>query len=105
MPAGACLKGDTLKLGVYDNCLFSSNIIFRTSDSHSIIDCKAKERINQGKNITIGAHVWLSHEVNILKGVTIGGNNSIIGTKSLVTKNIPANSIAVWMPAKVIKAT
>lgn len=85
-----------------DDCLFSSNIIFRTSDSHSIIDCRTKERINYGKNITIGTHVWLSNGVNILKGVTIG-NNSIIGTKSIVTKNIPPNSVAVGIPAKVTK--
>lgn len=93
-------KNTSITIG--DNCLFSSDIVFRTSDSHSIIDCESKKRINQGDSITIGNHVWLSNGVNILKGVTIG-DNSIIGTKSIVTKNIPSNSIAVGIPAKVTR--
>jgi acetyltransferase-like isoleucine patch superfamily enzyme len=40
--------------------------------------------------------------VNILPGVTIG-ENAIIGTGSVVTKNIPDNAVAVGNPAKVIK--
>lgn len=40
--------------------------------------------------------------VSVLPGVTIG-ENSIIGANSVVTKSIPANSIAVGIPAKVIK--
>jgi acetyltransferase-like isoleucine patch superfamily enzyme len=40
----------------------------------------------------------------ILKGVTIG-KNSVIGAGSIVTKNIPENSVAVGVPAKVIHTT
>jgi acetyltransferase-like isoleucine patch superfamily enzyme len=40
--------------------------------------------------------------VTLLKGVIIG-KNSIIGANSLVTKDIPANCIAVGSPCKVIK--
>ena len=38
-----------------------------------------------------------------MPGVTIG-NNSIIGAKAVVTKSIPADSIAVGIPAKVVKS-
>lgn len=48
-------KNTSITIG--DNCLFSSDIVFRTSDSHSIIDCESKKRINQGDSITIGNHV------------------------------------------------
>ncbi len=53
-------------------------------------------------SVKIGNNVWLGSEVTILKGVTIG-DNAVIGAKSLVTKNIPANCIAAGVPAKVIR--
>ena len=51
--------------------------------------------------VKIGDNVWLGRNVTICKGVTIG-NNCIIGIGSVVTNNIPANSIAVGVPAKVV---
>lgn len=51
--------------------------------------------------IKIGNNVWLGENVTILKNVTIG-DNVIIGIGSIVTKDIPSNSIAVGVPAKVI---
>jgi acetyltransferase-like isoleucine patch superfamily enzyme len=45
---------------------------------------------------------WLGARVSVLPGVTIG-ENAIIGTGSVVTKDIPENCIAVGNPARVIK--
>jgi acetyltransferase-like isoleucine patch superfamily enzyme len=50
----------------------------------------------------IGDRVWLGANVTVLKGVTIG-NDAVIGAGSVVTKDIPDGSIAVGVPAKVIK--
>lgn len=52
--------------------------------------------------IKIENNVWLGNYVRICKGVTIG-ENSIIGANSVVTKDIPANCIAVGNPARVVK--
>lgn len=52
--------------------------------------------------IIIEDGVWLGMNVTILKGVTIGAR-SIIGANSVVTKDIPANCVAVGNPCKVIK--
>jgi acetyltransferase-like isoleucine patch superfamily enzyme len=49
----------------------------------------------------IGHDAWLGARVTVLKGVTIG-DGAIIGAGSVVTKDIPANSIAVGSPAKVV---
>lgn len=54
------------------------------------------------KPIEIQDYVWLGMNVTVLKGVTIG-EHSIIGANSVVTKDIPANCIAVGNPCKVIK--
>lgn len=51
--------------------------------------------------VKIGNNVWLGENVTILKGVTIG-DNVIIGIGSVVTKDIPSNSVAVGVPAKVV---
>lgn len=54
------------------------------------------------KGIYIGDNVWIGARCVILDGVTIG-NNSIIAAGSIVTKDIPANSLAMGSPAKVIR--
>lgn len=53
------------------------------------------------ERIKIGSNVWLGENVTILKGVTIG-NNVIIGIGTIVTKDIPSNSIVAGIPAKVV---
>lgn len=52
--------------------------------------------------VTIGDNVWIGGNVFILPGVTIG-ENSVIGAGSVVTKDIPANVIAVGNPCKVLR--
>lgn len=53
--------------------------------------------------VFIKDNVWLGMNVTILKGVTIG-ENSVIGANSVVTKDIPANVIAVGNPCKVVRS-
>ncbi|WMT43289.1 sugar O-acetyltransferase [Paenibacillus sp. D2_2] len=52
--------------------------------------------------IILEDNVWLGGDVKITQGVTIG-KNSIIGAGSVVTKDIPPNSIAAGIPCKVIR--
>lgn len=60
------------------------------------------ERVIYANPINIEDNVWIGESVSILGGVTIG-KGSVIGCNSVVSKNIPANCIAVGIPAKVIK--
>jgi acetyltransferase-like isoleucine patch superfamily enzyme len=53
--------------------------------------------------VTIGNDVWISAGVRILAGVTIG-NGVVIGAGSVVTKNIPSNTLAVGIPARPIRS-
>ena len=52
--------------------------------------------------ITIGNGVWLGANFTVLPGVTIG-DNAVIGAGSVVTKDIPANAIAMGVPARVTR--
>lgn len=60
-----------------------------------------REFIPSHRAINIGNNVWLGMNVTILWGATIG-DNVIIGFGSVVTKDIPSNSVAVGSPAKVV---
>lgn len=57
--------------------------------------------INSSGAVTIGNNIYFGTNVTILKGVTIG-DNCIIGAGSIVTKDIPSNSVATGVPCKVI---
>lgn len=86
-----------------EDCLLSSNVVIRNWDNHSIVMADAPDdRICKGKSVNIGNHVWVSNGVTILKGVHIG-NDSIIGTMSVVTSDVPANTIVAGNPAKPVK--
>lgn len=54
------------------------------------------------KSVTIEDNVWIGEFVTVLPGVTIG-KGSIIGSMSVVSKNIPPDTIAVGSPARAIK--
>ena len=96
----AAIEGKKVHIG--EKCLFSSEIVLRTSDSHSIMDME-NNRINPAENVWIDDHVWVGQQVMILKGAKIG-KDSIVGTRALVTgKEFPSNVVLAGSPAKVIK--
>lgn len=97
--------------GIYigDNTLIASKVFISDHNHGNYADENQSnpiispiERELFSKEVNIGRNVWIGEFVSILPGVTIG-DGSIIGSMSVVTKNIPAFSIAVGSPAKVIK--
>lgn len=96
----ACIEGKTVSIG--KRCLFSTDIVFRSGDSHVITDME-DNRINFGRDIIIGDHVWIGQQVIVLKGAEVG-SDCIIGTGSLVTKGVyPNNVVLGGSPARVLK--
>lgn len=89
------------RLEIGDGCAIGRNVMIMDYDAHDIIYENGSTN-NSTAPIIIGKHVWIGANVIVLKGVTIG-NNSIIGAGSVVTSDIPADSIAVGIPARVIK--
>ncbi len=96
----ACTEGTGITIG--QDCLFSSDIVFRTGDSHSVTDLEGN-RINPAKDIVFDDHIWVGHKVLVNKGVHIGKDN-VIGTGAVVTKSISeSNCVIAGVPAKVVK--
>ena len=69
---------------------------------HPLDHSKRNKGIEWAKPITVGNNVWLGGDVTVLPGVTIG-DNSVIGAGSVVTKDIPANCVAVGNPCRVLR--
>lgn len=82
--------------------LFASETLIFTSDMHSILDLGTGRRINPARDIVLGNSVWVGQRATLLKGITIG-SGSVIGLGSVVSKDIPANSLAAGMPAAVVR--
>lgn len=93
-----------------DNCLFASNIyisdhnhgIYKGINQSSIFQKVVDRDLDYDKSVIIGKNVWLGEGVAVLPGSQIG-DNSIIGSNAVVTGIIPTNSIAIGVPARVIK--
>lgn len=97
----AVIEGRSITIG--DDCLFSSNVQFRTGDSHSILNKDTGKRINPSQDIIIGNHVWIGHSVIVLKGCKIG-NNSILATGAILAgKEYPDNVIVGGIGGKILK--
>lgn len=70
------------------------------SVNHQLDPAKRKEL--QLAPVRIKKNAWVGARAIVLPGVTVG-ENAVVGAGSVVTKDIPANSVAVGVPAKVIK--
>lgn len=94
------LYGHRCRIGA--DCMFSDGIKIRNYDGHKIIDEGSGEINNPPGDIVIEKHVWVGQDVNILKNSKIQ-EGSIIGCRALVSGEVGPHSIAVGIPAKVIK--
>lgn len=92
---------DGAKVEIGDNVFIAPNCCITTA-GHPINIDERNRGLEYSYPIKIGNNVWIGAGVNILPGVTIG-DNVTIGAGSVVNKSIPANSIAVGNPCKVIK--
>jgi len=87
-------------ISIGDSCMMASSAYITDADWHGIHD--RTDYIGKTAPISIGNNVWIGDSAIVCKGVTIG-DNSIIGAGSVVTRDIPANTVAVGNPAAVVR--
>jgi acetyltransferase-like isoleucine patch superfamily enzyme len=91
------------RVRIGEQCVIADRAMFIDFD-HGVVEVERPIR-KQGiymREVEVGSNVWIGYGACILRGVRVG-DNSIIGTNSVVTKDVPANAVVAGVPAKVIR--
>ncbi|MCW3000528.1 MAG: Acetyltransferase (isoleucine patch superfamily)-like protein [Solirubrobacterales bacterium] len=84
-------------------CIIADRVMFIDFD-HGVVDVDRPIR-NQGiymRDVRIGHNVWIGYGAAFLRGVTVG-DNAVVGTNSVVTRDVPENAVAAGAPARVVR--
>lgn len=95
---GGTIIRSAISITIGNNVKAGANCVILDHEGHP-----EDHRSGPPKAVVIEDDVWLGTNVLVLKGVNIG-KNTIIAANSVVTKDIPANSVAGGVPCRIIKA-
>jgi acetyltransferase-like isoleucine patch superfamily enzyme len=91
------------RVRIGEQCVIADRAMFIDFD-HGVVEVDRPIRV-QGiykRDVEVGSNVWIGYGACILRGVRVG-DNSIVGTNSVVTKDVPANAVVAGIPARVIR--
>jgi acetyltransferase-like isoleucine patch superfamily enzyme len=86
-----------------EQCVIADKAMFIDFD-HGVVEVERPIR-TQGiykRDVEVGSNVWIGYGACVLRGVRVG-DNSIIGTNSVVTKDVPANAVVGGIPARILR--
>ncbi|MEF2782182.1 sugar O-acetyltransferase [Erysipelotrichaceae bacterium HCN-30851] len=93
---------DGAKISIGSHCFIGPNCGMYTAN-HPLLASERNRGLEKASPIIIEDDVWIGADVTILPGVRIG-KGSVIGAKSVVTKDIPSNVIAAGNPCQILRA-
>jgi acetyltransferase-like isoleucine patch superfamily enzyme len=91
------------RVRIGEECVIADRAMFIDFD-HGMVEVERPIRL-QGiykRDVEVGNNVWIGYGACILRGVRVG-DNSVIGTNAVVTKDVPANAVVGGIPARVIR--
>ncbi len=91
------------RVRIGEQCVIADRAMFIDFD-HGVVEVERPIR-QQGiymREVEVGSNVWIGYGACILRGVRVG-DNSIIGTNSVVTRDVPANAVVAGIPARIIR--
>jgi acetyltransferase-like isoleucine patch superfamily enzyme len=91
------------RVRIGEQCVIADRAMFIDFD-HGVVEVERPIR-KQGiytREVEVGSNVWIGYGACVLRGVRVG-DNSIVGTNSVVTKDVPANAVVAGIPARVIR--
>ena len=91
------------RVRIGEQCVIADRAMFIDFD-HGVVEVERPIRL-QGiykRDVVVGSNVWIGYGACILRGVSVG-DNSIVGTNSVVTKDVPANAVVAGIPARIIR--
>ena len=86
-----------------EECVIADRAMFIDFD-HGVVEVERPIRL-QGiykRDVEVGNNVWIGYGACILRGVRVG-DNSVVGTNSVVTKDVPANAVVGGIPARILR--
>jgi acetyltransferase-like isoleucine patch superfamily enzyme len=86
-----------------EQCVIADKAMFIDFD-HGVVEVERPIR-TQGiykRDVEVGSNVWIGYGACVLRGVRVG-DNSVIGTNSVVTKDVPANAVVGGIPARILR--
>jgi acetyltransferase-like isoleucine patch superfamily enzyme len=84
-------------------CIVADRVMLIDFD-HGVVEVERPIRL-QGiykRDVRVGHNVWIGYGACILRGVSVG-DNSIVGTSTVVTRDVPENTVVAGSPARVIR--
>jgi acetyltransferase-like isoleucine patch superfamily enzyme len=91
------------RVRIGEQCVIADRAMLIDFD-HGVVEVDRPIRL-QGiykRDVVVGSNVWIGYGACFLRGVRVG-DNSVIGTYSLVTRDVPANAVVGGIPAKVLR--
>jgi acetyltransferase-like isoleucine patch superfamily enzyme len=98
-----CTVSAYQRVRIGEQCVIADRAMFIDFD-HGVSEVERPIRV-QGiykRDTIVGSNVWIGYGACILRGVRVG-DNSVIGTNAVVTKDVPANTVVGGVPAKVLR--
>ena len=86
-----------------DQCVVADRAMFIDFD-HGVVEVERPIR-QQGiytRDLDVGSNVWIGYGACMLRGVRVG-DNSVVGTNTVVTKDVPANAVVGGVPARILR--
>ena len=97
----SCYFMDGAKITIGNNCFIGPYTGFYTA-AHPVVHEARNKGLEQARPITVGDNCWFGANVSVMPGVTIG-NTCVISAGSVVTKDMPENSVIMGVPAKAVR--
>ena len=91
------------RVSIGRECVIADRVMLIDFD-HGAVEVERPIR-HQGiykRDVRVGHNVWIGYGACILRGVTIG-DNAIVGTSAVVTRDVPANAVVAGVPARVVR--
>ena len=91
------------RVRIGEQCVIADRAMFIDFD-HGVVEVERPIR-HQGiykRDVVVGSNVWIGYGACVLRGVRVG-DNSVIGTNSVVTRDVPANAVVGGVPARILR--
>ena len=91
------------RVRIGEQCVIADRAMFIDFD-HGVVEVERPIR-SQGiytRPVEVGSNVWIGYGACILRGVRVG-DNAIVGTNCVVTRDVPANAVVAGVPARIVR--